>query len=650
MLYYLPMKKNYLIAITVVVACTIGPAFPVLAATSKTTVSTEFFTPAQSEAKVREYFKDIPVMIEIARCESKFRQFTDSGTVLRGGGSGGMIGVFQFFESIHSTPAKILGFDLATLDGNLAYAKHVYTTEGTVPWNPATLEFTDTPSGEGVLRYQVEVDATGDSQRANDVGYAAVSVEGAEKVLVVEGRPNVATGLEAAFAAAGIGHDTVATDGIPAIDELAQYASVVLVDVDRFDLGDGQVAALSATVRDLGRGMLVVGGTQAYGLGGYRQSDLEELLPVISEITDPLRRQTVAEVLAIDTSGSMGACHCDENGQNGLGGGNRIDGGVTKTAIARNAAALAIAALGATDEVGVLTMDATDRWAIDLQVAPSQDVVDEGLAQLVPDGPTFVDTGLLTAAEALRKSNASLKHIIFFSDGFTEPGNLTVVAEQAADLFAEGITVSVVATGEGAAADLEPIAEAGGGRFYPGRNLDQIPELIVQEAVIASRDFVNEGEFYPILASGSSTVSGLTQSPAVLGYVATTPKPTARVDLRIGPDEDPLLTSWRVGLGRVSAWSSDAGERWLAGWDGWEATPGFWAGVLKETFPVAKDGGGVTAKIVDGELRVAIEGTSDWPADATARVRVAARSFGAAPAMWGWRSTRTSPPACRWMG
>lgn len=487
-----------------------------------------------------------------------------------------------------------------------------------------TLEFTDTPSGEGVLRYQVEVDATGDSQRANDVGYAAVSVEGAEKVLIVEGRPNVATGLEAAFAAAGIGHDTVATDGIPAIDELAQYASVVLVDVDRFDLGDGQVAALSATVRDLGRGMLVVGGTQAYGLGGYRQSDLEELLPVISEITDPLRRQTVAEVLAIDTSGSMGACHCDENGQNGLGGGNRIDGGVTKTAIARNAAALAIAALGATDEVGVLTMDATDRWAIDLQVAPSQDVVDEGLAQLVPDGPTFVDTGLLTAAEALRKSNASLKHIIFFSDGFTEPGNLTVVAEQAAELFAEGITVSVVATGEGAAADLEPIAEAGGGRFYPGRNLDQIPELIVQEAVIASRDFVNEGEFYPILASGSSTVSGLTQSPAVLGYVATTPKPTARVDLRIGPDEDPLLTSWRVGLGRVSAWSSDAGERWLAGWDGWEATPGFWAGVLKETFPVANDGGGVTAKIVDGELRVAIEGTSDWPADATARVRVAA--------------------------
>lgn len=137
MLYYLPMKKNYLIAVTLVAACTIGPAFPVLAATSKTTVSTEFFTPAQSETKVREYFKDTPVMIEIARCESAFRQYTDGGNVLRGGASGGMVGIFQFFESIHAVPAKNLGFDITTLDGNLGYAKHVYTSEGTVPWNPA---------------------------------------------------------------------------------------------------------------------------------------------------------------------------------------------------------------------------------------------------------------------------------------------------------------------------------------------------------------------------------------------------------------------------------------------------------------------------------------------------------------------------------
>lgn len=486
-----------------------------------------------------------------------------------------------------------------------------------------TVRFTDVAASDGILRYQVEVEAAGDRVVANDIGYGAVPVEGADRVLVVEGTAGRADGLVAALEAAGLPVDVEPPEGLPAIDELTRYASIVLVDVDRRDLSDGQVADLTAAVRDLGRGMLVVGGTHSYALGGYRDSDLEEILPVISEITDPLRRQTVAEVLAIDSSGSMGACHCDEEGANGLGGGNRIDGGVSKTAIARTAAARAIAALEATDEVGVLTMDATDDWVIDLQAAPPQDVVDDGLAEVVPDGPTFIDTGLLTAAEALRESDASLKHIIFFSDGFTEPGAMAVIADQAASLLAEGITVSVVATGEGAADDLRPIAEAGGGRYYPGRNLDQIPDLIVQEAVLASRDFVNEGEFFPLIGSSRPPVTELTESPALLGYIATTAKPTASVDLAIGPDEDPLLTSWQAGLGRVSAWTSDGGERWATPWNGWDSAPDFWAAVVKDTFPAAGDRGGVTARVTDGQLEIELEGTEDWADDATATVRVA---------------------------
>ncbi len=486
-----------------------------------------------------------------------------------------------------------------------------------------TVRFSDVAASDGVLRYQVEVDTVGDSVDANDLGFAAVPVEGADRVLLVEGRSGQGDGLVAALDAAGLPVDIVAPTALPSIDDLTRYSSIVLVDVDRRDLADGQVADLTAAVRDLGRGMLVVGGTHSYALGGYRDTDLEQILPVISEITDPLRRQTVAEVLAIDSSGSMGACHCDEEGNNGLGGGNRIGGGVSKTAIARTAAARAIAALEATDEVGVLTMDADDRWVIDLQASPPQDVVDEGLAQVVPDGPTFIDTGLETAAAQLRESDASLKHIIFFSDGFTEPGAMDVLAEDAAELLAEGITVSVVATGEGAADDLRPIAEAGGGRFYPGRNLDEIPDLIVQEAVLASRDFVNEGEFFPLISSARDPVQNLSESPALQGYVATTAKPTASVDLRIGPDEDPLMASWRAGLGRVTAWTSDAGERWATPWNGWAAAPDFWAAVIKDTFPVAGDGAGVQARIVDGQLQLELEGADDWPQDAAASVRVA---------------------------
>ncbi len=488
--------------------------------------------------------------------------------------------------------------------------------------NPIT--FTDTAADTGVLRYQVDVDAAGDPVSDNNRGFAAVPVSGAERVLLVDGDPSAPDGdnLAAALTASGLNVDTVTVSGIPPLDELSQVASIVLVNVDRFELSDNQVSVLTAAVRDLGRGLVTVGGDQSYALGGYRGSDLEEILPVESEITDPLRRQTVAQVLAIDTSGSMDACHCDEEGNNGLGGGNRVDGGVIKTVIAQQAAAKAIAALSATDEVGVLTMDNSDQWVIDLQANPPQDVIDDGLSQVNPSGPTILRSGLETAAIELRKSNAALKHVIFFSDGFTDAADLDGLVGQAAALAEEGITVSVVATGEGAAGDLEPVAEAGGGRFYPGRNLEQIPDIIVQETVTASRSFVTEGQFVPTVTSSADSVIGLAEAPILDGYIATSPKSLARVDLRVGPDNDPLLASWRAGLGRVTSWTSDGGKRWSQRWSGWSGAPAFWSGVVKETFPTTSDGGGVQVTINGDQMTIRVEGVEAWADDATASVRV----------------------------
>jgi len=101
------------------------------------TASTTDEAPQTVEETVREYFADIPVMIEVARCESKFRQFADSGNVLRGGVGGQMIGVYQFFDRYHLSPASVLGFDIETLEGNLDYARYTYKQEGTAPWNSA---------------------------------------------------------------------------------------------------------------------------------------------------------------------------------------------------------------------------------------------------------------------------------------------------------------------------------------------------------------------------------------------------------------------------------------------------------------------------------------------------------------------------------
>ena len=108
-----------------------------VATTTATTTSTT--TPIETrvmvEKRVREYFVDIPVMIKIAQCESNFRQFTDGGSVFRGGFGGGMVGVFQFYESLHASAARALGFNLSTLEGNLGYARHLYTVSGSTPWS-----------------------------------------------------------------------------------------------------------------------------------------------------------------------------------------------------------------------------------------------------------------------------------------------------------------------------------------------------------------------------------------------------------------------------------------------------------------------------------------------------------------------------------
>lgn len=131
------MKKASYVLPTAILLTLLFTGTPAHAGTKKSTPEEQYVVRAEAEKRIREYFKDVPVMIEIARCESNFRQYTDAGNVLRGGDSGGMVGVFQFFESIHATPAKALGFDITTLEGNLAYAKHVYTSQGTTPWDPA---------------------------------------------------------------------------------------------------------------------------------------------------------------------------------------------------------------------------------------------------------------------------------------------------------------------------------------------------------------------------------------------------------------------------------------------------------------------------------------------------------------------------------
>lgn len=103
--------------------------FPVLAEEVVTVVKE---TPAQIEVIVRQTFVDEPIMIHIAKCESTFRQYYDSGTVFKGAGR--YVGIFQIDEIIHNSAAQSLGFDIYTVEGNIGYANHIFQNEGSRPW------------------------------------------------------------------------------------------------------------------------------------------------------------------------------------------------------------------------------------------------------------------------------------------------------------------------------------------------------------------------------------------------------------------------------------------------------------------------------------------------------------------------------------
>jgi hypothetical protein len=103
---------------------------------SVTKVETELIK--TTEDLVREEFSDIPIMVDIAKCESQFTQFNKDGSVHRGRINPADVGTFQVNESYHLKESEKLGLDIHTVSGNLKYARHLYENEGVDPWSASS--------------------------------------------------------------------------------------------------------------------------------------------------------------------------------------------------------------------------------------------------------------------------------------------------------------------------------------------------------------------------------------------------------------------------------------------------------------------------------------------------------------------------------
>jgi uncharacterized membrane protein/uncharacterized protein YegL len=475
------------------------------------------------------------------------------------------------------------------VNGELAGTKPVDLDAGTT-----RVTFAFTPKDSGFLRFRMVVEAARDTFNQNDRAEANTIVKGEPKVLVVKGDETVAAELVTALETERQVVDTVIPEGLPSdLAGLADYDSIVLVDVPRLRLSDAAMAALQVYVRDLGRGLVMVGGPRSYGAGGYTDTPLEETLPVDMGVRDREKQPDVALVVVIDKSGSMDACHCNSfNG--GAGGGSGI-GGVRKVDIGKEAILRAASALSAQDELGVVAFDNSAHWVI--QTAPLGGLQDiqAAIAGINPNGQTNIFAGLDQAVTSLEDATATRRHIILLTDGWSTSGQYDAILKQ---MKADGITLSTVGAGGGANPFLEQLAKQGGGRFYPATNPASIPDIFLKETQQVSGQQIVEEPFFPILTSSSPVLRGIDNGfPKLLGYNGTTAKPAAQTVLVTARD-DPLLAQWQYGLGRSIAWTSDSTGHWARNWVPWQGFSKFFSQLVGWTFP-GEESGGIEASFVD---------------------------------------------------
>src|SRR5262249_11969287 len=174
------------------------------------------------------------------------------------------------------------------------------------------------------------------------------------------------------------------------------------------------VATVPVYVRELGRGLVMVGGDRSYGVGGYGRTPIEEALPVYMDVRNREERPNLALVFIIDKSGSMDACHCS--------GPNRQtaqfrQGGVPKVDIAKDAVVQASALLSEQDTLGIVTFDDGAHWVLPARQGVSAAEVQDAVASVAPQGSTNVRAGLLAAEDTLLRTDARIKHAILLTDG-----------------------------------------------------------------------------------------------------------------------------------------------------------------------------------------------------------------------------------------
>jgi uncharacterized membrane protein len=441
----------------------------------------------------------------------------------------------------------------------------INTVQLDLPVGETTIKQTVKPADPGFHAVRVVIDAVRDTYAENNLGEALIQVVGPPRVLLVENSLGEAASLESALHSTGIGTVAITSVQLPrSAADLAAYQAVVLVNIAATSLGAEGMLLLQASVRDLGMGLVVIGGTDSYGPGGYAGTTLETTLPVQIQLPQDMQKPPVAVVLVLEST---------ESGQ-----GDQVLRGAAEAVVDQLTARDMVAVTNGGSGIVVPLAPLTDKAAVKRKIESMQ-LGDPG--SYAPD--------LSAADQALTKATAAIKHVILFGDGDTMDRNYQPAITA---MHGRGITLSSVAIAANGtdASLLQAMAGWGHGRFYQSNSLQDVPQIFLKETREALKPWIVEGRIAPQLASLADVLPGvpLDSFPALTGYVATTPRAAADIVLK-SPQGDPLLATWQYGLGRVMAWTSDAQGRWTADLLHWPSANRFFGDIVHASLPQPGD-------------------------------------------------------------
>ncbi len=466
------------------------------------------------------------------------------------------------------------------------------------------------PEAAGFLELALEIDVTdGVDPRPGDERFErTLCVQDALRVLYLGER--VAGGSDRLAELVGRGFDVRDAGADVSAADLDGADLVVLDDRPAKSLPEAFQDSLVERVSLGGLGLLATGGEAAFGPGGYHDSPIERLLPVEFVQKEEKRDPSTTLVVIIDTSGSMG--------------GNRVQ-------LAKEVARLAIRRLLPHDKVGMVEFYGAKRWAVPIQPASNSIEIERALNRLDAGGGTVILPAIEEAYYGLKNVRTRFKHVLILTDGGVETGAFEPLIRRMAR---DGMTVSTVLIGPDAHSEfLVSISNWGQGRFYSVPNRFNLPEILLKQPASAKLPSYRPGTVNVRARGGPSWWGEVDPetTPPVAGYVETRARPGAERVLETEDDGHPLLASWRYGLGRVSALTTEPTGPGTEPWRDWDGYGELLGRVLARTaadtsapfvFELIREPGGAclvaerraaAIDLVPGAERLAADGSANVP-------------------------------------